>query len=526
MKPIATQAPIFVGGTGRSGTTVVAQLLGSHPEIACIPHQLKIHAEPLGLPGLIGGVVSREELAQRLRHEWFDQTPQGSAGGLQKLVDKTTLEAAVQAFEQTDDPTLAARALIEALVAPHVTPTGRPRWVEMSPRNVFHADALVAAFPQARIVHVMRDGRDTAASLAARGWVADEREGLEWWARRCSKAERATRPLPSAALHVVHLEDLAGTEQAAVCERLLDFLDLRDADGAVHEFISKAMTVERAKVGRWREGKSAAEIKRIDRHYRELIDEHALPVDADRVVALPARRSHSEKSKTGVVDEHFVPDDGATIESYLKAGNRTAVHHLIRYSWACEVLAEVKRPIKRLLDVACGAGYGSVEIATRLSHTNVVGADYDQSAVALAQETYSRPNLEFRRGDVELWEETLGAEEYDCIVSFDTIEHVAHREIMMQNLVDHLSPKGMLLLSTPVRRTSILNPGWEHHKLEYGAPALYDFLRRYFKVVLTPEGGTLPRADVIDELNSSGETVYLMRMNPVVCLQPIRVSRP
>ncbi len=526
MRPIATQAPIFVGGTGRSGTTVVAQLLGSHPDVTCIPHQLRVHAEPLGLAGLIGGRVSREELAGRLRDEWFDQNPQGKPGGLQNLVDKETLESALQEFERTDDPALAARTLIEALVAPHVTSSGRSRWVEMSPRNVFHADALVAAFPRAKIVHVMRDGRDTAASLVARGLVADEREGLEWWARRCSQAERATRPLPGTALHVVHIEDLAGDEQNTACERLLDFLNLRDADSAVQRFLTEVVSGERTNVGRWRVGRSPEEIDAIDRHYRQLVEEHRLRADADRTVAPMPRRGPSEKSKTGVVDEHFVPDDGASIESYLEAGNRTAVHHLIRYRWACEVLAEVEHPIRRLLDVACGAGYGSVELAARLSNTRVVGADYDDSAVEIAQDKYSRPNLEFRRGDVELWEETLGRDEFDCIVSFDTIEHVAHRDIMMHNLVEHLSPEGMLLLSTPVRKTSILNPGWEHHKLEYSAVALHDFLRRYFKVVLTPDAGTLPRKDVIDALNSPGDTVYLLRMNPVVCLQPIRVSPP
>ena len=79
---------------------------------------------------------------------------------------------------------------------------------------------------------------------------------------------------------------------------------------------------------------------------------------------------------------------------------------------------------------------------------------------------------------------------FDAIVSFDMIEHVVHREIMMEGLVRHLTPGGTLLLSTPCGHLeTVLKPGWVHHRIEYSAASLYDFLRRYFAVVVRPEVG-------------------------------------
>ena len=178
-----------------------------------------------------------------------------------------------------------------------------------------------------------------------------------------------------------------------------------------------------------------------------------------------------------------------------------------------------------MLDVACGAGYGSHKLALRFPATFVLGGDYDAEAISFARSRYDAPNLAFAHADVTSWDdETLGS--FDRVVSFDTIEHVEHREIMMQNLVDHMAPDGVLLLSTPVKSKTLLNPGWEHHKIEFSKWALYDFLRRYFGEVLAPDLGTLPCVEVFDRINHGDPPVYTLKMNPVICRQPIRIARP
>lgn len=226
-----------------------------------------------------------------------------------------------------------------------------------------------------------------------------------------------------------------------------------------------------------------------------------------------------------VHNEHFVPDPGKTILDYFRDGERTPVHHLIRYEWAETVLA-AENARGRVLDVACGAGYGSDGMARKLPDLTIVGGDYDRDAIEFATEHYQAPNLSFVVADVTRWEESIGSEPFDWIVSFDTIEHLEHREIMMQNIVEHLTPNGTLLLSTPVRGQTRLNPGWEHHKIEFGRAALYDFLRRYFEEVRAPDFGTLPCVEVFDQINITDPPFYLLKMNPVLCRRPIVVRMP
>ena len=230
----------------------------------------------------------------------------------------------------------------------------------------------------------------------------------------------------------------------------------------------------------------------------------------------------SRLGRGGTLDEHFVPGDDDLAHA-IATGDVSAVHHLIRYHWAVAVLTE--RGPTRILDVACGAGYGSALLAAALPDATVVGVDHDAKAIRQARERYHQPNLTFRVGDVQRWSETIGGDQHDAIVSFDTIEHVAHHELLLLGIVDHLEPGGALLLSTPSARSTVtLEPSWRFHRIEYSAPVLHDLMRRYFRVVLTPDDATLPAAEVFDQLDGTGVS-YNRRMNPIVGLEPIRLER-
>ncbi|MBK6312890.1 MAG: methyltransferase domain-containing protein [Blastocatellia bacterium] len=225
------------------------------------------------------------------------------------------------------------------------------------------------------------------------------------------------------------------------------------------------------------------------------------------------------------MDEHFRPEAGLELDDYVRAGDTNAVWHLIRYLWALEYLAD-QPSIARLLDLGCGAGYGTYLIASRFPEVTVLGVDYDPAAIEAARAAYSLPNLRFALGDATQWEATIGNDIHDCIVSFDAIEHIEHRELVMQGIVEHLSPAGVLLLSTPCAWASpVLKPGWEFHKIEYSLATLFDMLRRYFGRLLRPDDGSLPHVEVFDRLAGTGME-YLLLLNPVVCERPILIDNP
>jgi 2-polyprenyl-3-methyl-5-hydroxy-6-metoxy-1,4-benzoquinol methylase len=226
-----------------------------------------------------------------------------------------------------------------------------------------------------------------------------------------------------------------------------------------------------------------------------------------------------------VRNEHFAPPPGRDVYYYLTRNSRLGVHHFVRYMWAARVLTDLDKQ-HLVLDVACGAGYGTHLMACANPDIDFLGIDYDQAAIRAARRDYRAPNLEFRHGDVLRWHETIGESHIDSVVSFDTLEHVPHREIMLENLVNRLQPHGRLLLTTPCGHNSNqLSPRWGAHQIEYSAASLYDFLSRYFRRVIRPDEGELPHLDVFDLLKGSG-IVYLFKMNPVLCEEPIAVANP
>jgi 2-polyprenyl-3-methyl-5-hydroxy-6-metoxy-1,4-benzoquinol methylase len=236
----------------------------------------------------------------------------------------------------------------------------------------------------------------------------------------------------------------------------------------------------------------------------------------------PVKRQEAPDSS--VVDEHFVPGRGVNLRDAIRKGDARAVHHLIRYEWAARCLADW--PVKSLLDLATGSGYGAHGLAARLPSATVTGVDYDEAAIFEALALPPLPNLVYRVGDALRWTGTIGPDLYDAIVSFDMLEHVAHREILMENLVGHLSPHGVLLLSTPCGWAEpLLRPEWVHHHIEYSSASLYDFLRRYFVTIVRPEDTDFPHRDVFDIL-AGGPVTYLLQMNPLLCRGPIAVENP
>jgi len=224
--------------------------------------------------------------------------------------------------------------------------------------------------------------------------------------------------------------------------------------------------------------------------------------------------------------EFYNPQFGLEIDEYIKKEDTQDIHHLGRYHWAKQVLSSFSP--NNILDIACGAGYGSFILASHLNQTKVVGADYDIRAIEIAKQTYWKNNLSYVLGNIVTWEyshgesrELLGS--YDAIISFDTIEHLLHREIALIRITQNLSVNGVFLLSTPCGHSiTMLNPGWEHHKIEYSYVDLQNLLKRFFGTVLIPEEGNLPNMEYWENIINKGKNRYLNKSNPIVCLNAIK----
>ncbi len=135
--------------------------------------------------------------------------------------------------------------------------------------------------------------------------------------------------------------------------------------------------------------------------------------------------------------------------------------HMHRYAFA--------RPLAhglRVLDAACGEGYGSALLADAAEE--VLGLDISPQAIAHARARYgTRANLRFDVADCTALDH-LPSASFDLIASFETLEHVEAQERMLDGFARLLKPGGLLLVSTPDKRNYSDIPGTvnEYHVRE------------------------------------------------------------
>ncbi len=148
--------------------------------------------------------------------------------------------------------------------------------------------------------------------------------------------------------------------------------------------------------------------------------------------------------------------------------------HYHRYAFA-QPLARGKR----VLDAACGEGYGAALVASVAE--SVLGLDVSGQAIAHARARYAQPNLRFDQADVTALEH-LPAASFDLILSFETLEHLLAQEVMLQGFRRLLAPGGLLLVSTPDKRNYTDIPEFhnEHHVRELYREEFEDLLAGIF----------------------------------------------
>jgi hypothetical protein len=271
---VSTAPPVFIGETPRSGSHALGHLIASHSRYHVLPEEVVFHANDAGLVGYLDGSLTRDELVDALRGQWWNRPAfwdRRKTFGLSTMIDPTDFEAALAEFQGIDDPVAAGRALVERMLDPLAARAGKSGWVEHTPHNVGACMALARVFPDAKFIHIVRDGRDRACSVVRLPWGPDTvEEAISAWAWKLQADEEQARELAPGRMLVVQLEDLVLVDREGTLRRLLEFLEL-DEEESLRTFFDKNLTAQRAHVGRWRGELAEPERGRIARLYAETL---------------------------------------------------------------------------------------------------------------------------------------------------------------------------------------------------------------------------------------------------------------
>lgn len=204
--PPSAPGPIFIVGCWRSGTTLLRDLLRSHPNLAFglesefIPWVTARHGDPTDVRTArrLGQDICRRLAAQNYP------------------VDLTAAD-----FDH-------CRSAAQAVALPFerfAEQVGKPRWGDKTPFYVEHIDQIHELFPTAKFLHIVRDGRDCALSIRERPFGPNTIfHAARIWRRYVQKGRQARRRLGPEVVHEVRFERLVA-EPEPVLRRIVEFVD-------------------------------------------------------------------------------------------------------------------------------------------------------------------------------------------------------------------------------------------------------------------------------------------------------------
>lgn len=214
-----TGPPFFIVGSARSGTTLLRLILNAHPEVA-VPPESRFVVELYEGRDTIDTAHFLQALGSHPRFQVWD------------------LPIEAVAAEIGADGEVAYREAIDAAFRAYARVDGKSRWGDKTPRYVENLDLLGRLFPDARFIHLIRDGRNVALSYADVPFGPKTvGKAATLWASRVRDGCRVGRTLGERYVELRY-EDLVADAETHT-RHLCDFLEL-EFDPGMMEYTDRA----------------------------------------------------------------------------------------------------------------------------------------------------------------------------------------------------------------------------------------------------------------------------------------------
>lgn len=258
----ASRPPIFIVGAPRSGTTLLRDLLRSHPAISITPES---HFIP------------------RFHAAWGDPRSDRQARALARrilslrTIRRWELELGPQDFASCRS----FAEVVDRLFSELARAQGKPRWGDKTPQYVESLPTLAELFPEARFLHIYRDGRDVARSWADRSFSPGNLyRATRHWRRMVLAGRRSGRALGERYLELRYesLLDQPRETMRGVCDFVGEpfteaVIQPTPRQGMYSSGLSEAAQIEPTRAQRWRESMPLADRALVESVAADLLAE-------------------------------------------------------------------------------------------------------------------------------------------------------------------------------------------------------------------------------------------------------------
>jgi hypothetical protein len=290
--------PLFTGGSGRSGTTIIVNLLKNHPEIhSSLPREIKYLTSRYGLVDLnFGRSIKLEEdfygvrnnllasignragtrkekvFLNNLKSKWWSKVgKKGKPRGLVQGVTEEQLAEISSQFRSSCEKNLldASRELFYELSSCQFKKNTVRYFADSTPVNTMQAHLIYQLFPNAMFINMIRDGRDVAYSVSKENWgPRDPFKALKWWGNRVLVSHQSLSQLPDEQHLEIRLEELISSDREAQYLKILNFLEVAD-HLSTREFFNVEMRAEKMSQGEWKQ--KVSDPIAFDREYDKVL---------------------------------------------------------------------------------------------------------------------------------------------------------------------------------------------------------------------------------------------------------------
>lgn len=161
--------------------------------------------------------------------------------------------------------------------------------------------------------------------------------------------------------------------------------------------------------------------------------------------------------KMEVAEKYYNKFSADLTSDYVEGNPRTeaAIQHILNW---------IPLNVTTLLDVGCGIGWTSFEVAKNISSAEVFGVDLSPESIKIAQKLFKRNNLHYEKRDITVQKFEYG-KKFDAVFLVDVYEHIPaeFRPFFHKSINEILKDGGRLILTCP----SILQQKWiKQHKPE------------------------------------------------------------
>ena len=277
---------VFLGGDARSGTTLLVDLVGLHPQlspiyetnflvrIVALLSKYRWLARFHGPARIRGTMLDACKLLPTSRHsesrgtgEKFLHGPNHTLLEPEFVMEQTEkLERAVRWGDHDE----ALNEFILTLFAEHCRADNKPRWVNKTPRNINVLPRLYAAMPGMKFIHSVRDGRDVVCSNMRRG-SRNMAEGASSWIDVVRQGQAYARTYGDRFLEVRY-ERLLQDPQKEL-DRIFAWLgEDTCGDKVLQKYADAGFRINASRIGGWKQDLSDDDLREFDRIAGDLID--------------------------------------------------------------------------------------------------------------------------------------------------------------------------------------------------------------------------------------------------------------